>query len=135
LAQVPTKEMWAKLQRALEFEYPYEDIAQTFNIEMGVTDVWTDIDFYKEKRHHPTQKPIKLIERIIKASTNEGMVVLDPFLGAGSTAIACENLNRHFIGIEKDESYVKLAKERLKLAKNKPLELFTDPLSPSIDTA
>ncbi len=48
LAQVPTKEMWNRLQKALEFERPYEDIAQTFNIEMKVTDVWRDIDFYKE---------------------------------------------------------------------------------------
>jgi len=135
LAQVPTREMWDKLQKVLKFQYPFEDISQTFNIEMGITDVWTDIDFYKEKRYHPTQKPIKLIERIISASTNEGMVVLDPFLGVGSTAIACENLNRHFIGIEKDEKYVTVARERLELSKNKPLKLFSDPLSSSVDTA
>jgi len=64
LAQVPTKEMWEKLQAVLQFQLPYKAIAQTFNIEMGVTDVWTDIDFYKEERHHPTQKPQKLIERM-----------------------------------------------------------------------
>lgn len=134
LAQVPTKEMWNRLQEVLDFSYPYEDIGQTFNIEMGVTDVWTDIDFYKEKRYHPTQKPIKLIERIVNASTDEGMVVLDPFLGAGSTAIACNNLNRNFIGIEKEEKYVEIARERLNQTKNE-LKLFNEPLSSSVNTS
>ncbi len=114
LAQVPTREMWGKLQEILEFEYPYENIAQVFNIEMGVTDVWTDIDFYQEEREHPTQKPVKLMERIIKASSNEGMIVLDPFMGSGSTALACINLKRHFMGIEKEDKYVRIAEERIK---------------------
>ncbi|MDJ0508536.1 MAG: site-specific DNA-methyltransferase [Crocosphaera sp.] len=106
LAQVPTKEMWEKLAEILEFNYAYEDISQTFNIEMGVTDVWNDLDFYQEKRLHPTQKPVKLIERIIRASSQKNMIVLDPFMGSGATAIACLNLNRHYIGIEKNENYI-----------------------------
>src|SRR3989338_3549653 len=122
LAQVPTREMWERLQKALKFDLPYEEIGQTFNIEMGVTDVWTDIKFYKEERHHPTQKPVDLIKRIIKASTDEGMVVLDPFLGAGSTALASIELNRKFIGIEIDKKYTQLAKERVEnLQKQKKL--------------
>lgn len=118
LAQVPTKEMWSRLQKVLEFNMPYEEIGQTFNIEMGYTNVWTDINFYSEARIHSTQKPVQLIERIIKASTNEGMVVLDPFMGSGSTAIAAINLNRNFIGIEKNEDYVKLSLQRIKEHKN-----------------
>ena len=113
LAQVPTREMWDRLQEALEFEHPYENIGQTFNIEMGVTDVWRDFNFYKEERYHPTQKPIELIKRIIKASTHEGMVVLDPFMGAGSTALAAMELNRPFIGIEIEPKYVQAAKDRI----------------------
>ena len=113
LSQVPTKEMWERLQVILNFNYPYEDIAPVFNIEMGITDVWKDIDFYQEKRYHPTQKPIELIERIIKASSNENMVILDPFLGSGSTALACLKLNRYYIGIEKDEKYLQLAINRI----------------------
>lgn len=113
LAQVPTEEMWQKLQDVLEFEFPHSEISHTFNIEMGITDIWTDIDFYSEERYHPTQKPVKLIERIIKASSNEEMVVLDPFMGTGSTALACINLNRHFIGIEKDKEYVQIANARI----------------------
>jgi adenine-specific DNA-methyltransferase len=106
LAQVPTKEMWEKLQETLEFNYPYQDISATFNIEMGVTDVWNDLDFYQEKRFHPTQKPVKLMERIISASSHENMIILDPFMGSGATAIACLNLNRRYIGIEKQEKYI-----------------------------
>lgn len=113
LAQIPTKEMWEKLQTILEFEYPYEEIAPVFNIEMGITDVWNDIDFYKEKRLHPTQKPVKLMERIIKASSNENMIVLDPFMGSGATALACLNLNRRYIGIEKEEKYIQKIKSRI----------------------
>ncbi|MFM8009072.1 MAG: DNA-methyltransferase, partial [Dolichospermum sp.] len=113
LAQIPTKEMWEKLQVILQFTHPYEDIAPVFNIEMGITDVWRDIDFYQEERYHPTQKPIKLIERIIKASSHENMIVLDPFMGSGSTALACLNLNRHYIGIEREEKYLQVAQSRI----------------------
>ncbi|MDJ0582449.1 site-specific DNA-methyltransferase [Crocosphaera sp.] len=113
LAQVPTREMWKKLETVLDFNYPYEDISATFNIEMGVTDVWNDIDFYEEKRLHPTQKPVKLIERIIRASSNENMIVLDPFMGSGSTAIACLNLERYYIGIEKEDKYIEKITSRI----------------------
>ena len=57
-------------------------------------------------RFHPTQKPIKLMERIIEVFTNEGDTVLDFCMGSGSTGVACKNLNRNFIGIEKDENYL-----------------------------
>jgi len=120
LAQVPTKAMWDKLQKVLEFRYPYQEISSTFNIETGLTDVWKDIDYYKEDRYHPTQKPLTLLERIIRASTNKGMVVLDPFMGAGSTAIACIQLNRHYIGIEVDKEYIEKANKRIEEVKKSP---------------
>ena len=88
-------------------------MAITFNQQMGFTDVWNDIDFYEEKRVHPTQKPQKLLERIILASSNEGDVVLDPFMGSGSTGVACKNLNRKFIGIELDEKYYNISFDRI----------------------
>lgn len=65
------------------------------------------------KTIHPTQKPVDLLEYLIKTYTNEGMTVLDNVMGSGSTGVACKNLNRNFIGIEKDPDYFKLAKERL----------------------
>ena len=62
---------------------------------------------------HPTQKPIALLEELIKTFTNEGETVLDNCMGSGSTGIACINTNRNFIGYELDEHYFQIAKERL----------------------
>lgn len=67
-----------------------------------------------DKRIHPTQKPLKLIEDIMKVHTNEGDIVLDLFTGSGTTAEACLKNNRIFIGSELDENYYKKALERLK---------------------
>lgn len=62
---------------------------------------------------HPTQKPVALMEYLIKTYTNEGETVLDFTIGSGTTGIACKNLNRNFIGIELDETYFNIAKERI----------------------
>ena len=62
---------------------------------------------------HPTQKPIEYLERLIINSSNEFDTVLDCFMGSGSVGVDCKNLNRKFIGIEKDEKYFKIAKERI----------------------
>ena len=104
--QFPTKDIWDKLQTTLDFKMPYEKVAQTFNPQPGFTDVWNDIDFYSEKRIHPTQKPLKLIERIVSASSNPGDLVLDPFAGSGSTLIACEKLGRKCVTIEMNDKYI-----------------------------
>ncbi len=103
--QLPTREVWEKLQVILDFNIPYEKICQTYNAQLGLTDVWDDLDFYSEYRYHPTQKPQKLLKRLILASSNEGDVVLDPFMGGGSTAVACIENNRNFLGFEIDEEY------------------------------
>ena len=67
-----------------------------------------------EKRGlHPTQKPVALMEYLIKTYTNENDIVLDCFMGSGTTGVACKNLNRKFIGIEKDETYFKIAQDRI----------------------
>ena len=94
----------------LKFDLEYEKIAQTFNTEMGITDVWNDISFTSEKRIHPTQKPQKLIQRLINVSSNSGDKVLDPFAGSGSTYIACKKLGRIPTTIEIDENYINLLK-------------------------
>lgn len=62
---------------------------------------------------HPTQKPVELLEYLIKTYTNEGMLVLDNTMGSGSTGVACKNTNRRFIGIELDEEYFNIAKYRI----------------------
>lgn len=65
------------------------------------------------KSLHPTQKPVALLEYLIKTYTNECETVLDNCMGSGSTGVACKNLNRKFIGIELDENYFNIAKERI----------------------
>lgn len=84
---------------------------------------WTENDYRKgdgEKttepraNNHPTVKPIKLMEYLIKLVSREGATILDPFLGSGTTAIACLKLGRNFIGIEKEEEYIKIAEARIK---------------------
>ena len=65
------------------------------------------------KKLHPTQKPVALLEYLIKTYTNENDTVLDFTMGSGSTGVAAKNLNRNFIGIEKDEKYFNIASERI----------------------
>jgi DNA modification methylase len=67
----------------------------------------------KEKTGHPTQKNLRLIENIISIHTNENDLILDPFMGSGTTGEACLKLNRDFIGVELDKNYFEIAKDRL----------------------
>lgn len=67
----------------------------------------------KERFGHPTQKPVRLMETLVKVLTNPEDVVLDPFMGSGSTGVACARQNRHFIGIELDEKYYDVAYKRI----------------------
>ena len=68
----------------------------------------------KEVRCHPTQKPLKVMERLLEMFTSEGDVVLDPFFGSGTTGIAARRLRRHFVGVELNPVYCKLAADRLR---------------------
>jgi site-specific DNA-methyltransferase (adenine-specific) len=70
--------------------------------------------------HHPTQKPVLLLEDLIKTFSNENDLVVDLTMGSGSTGVACKNTNRDFIGIELDDNYFKIAKNKIILnLKNK----------------
>jgi site-specific DNA-methyltransferase (adenine-specific) len=84
------------------------------------SNIWTDISvpFWSmpENTDHPTQKPEKLLAKIILASTNESGFVLDPFAGSGTTAVTAKKLGRDFVAIESDENYCVLAQKRLELA-------------------
>lgn len=118
--QLPTLEQWKKLQHILKFEYPYEKISITFNTQLGHTDVWSDIDFYEERsiRIHPTQKPLKLIDRLILASSNPNNIILDPFMGSATTAISCINNSRNYIGFEIELKYFEQSLKRIDLYTN-----------------
>ena len=84
------------------------------------SNIWTDISIpfwsMPENTPHPTQKPEKLIAKLILASSNEGDVVFDPFLGSGTTAVTAKKLGRCYIGIEQEKEYVALACKRLEMA-------------------
>ena len=90
----------------------YESLRYTHNLDTNHNNVWRSQERNNGKQH-PTQKPIDLIERIIKTSSNQGDTVLDLFMGSGTTAVAAVNTNRHYIGFETDPKYFDIARQRL----------------------
>ena len=95
------------------------------------SNLWTDltVPFWSmpENTDHPTQKPEKLLAKIILASTNEDDTILDPFAGSGTTAVVAQKLNRRFSAVECDERYCLLAEKRLKLAReDRTIQGFAD---------
>ena len=95
------------------------------------SNIWTDISvpFWSmpENTDHPTQKPEKLLAKIILASTNTGDLILDPFAGSGTTAVAAKKLGRDFIAFESDEQYCLLAQKRLEMAEtDRSIQGFAD---------
>ena len=101
-----------------EYEYlrsEYEDLRYVFNNQKTHHSVWNyDIE---KKQGHMTPKPIELIKNIIFHSSNEKQIVLDCFMGSGTVAVACQQTNRNFIGIELDENYCEIARKRVYEAK------------------
>ena len=79
---------------------------------MGTKNV-LDIPNIIGKKKHPTEKPVELMKILIENSSNKNDIVIDPFMGVGATGVACVNTNRNFIGIELDENYFDIAKERI----------------------
>ena len=100
----------------------YLDTAKGVPVKDIITDIKPLTSAHKERVGYPTQKPIALLERIIKASSNEGEIVLDPFCGCATTCVAAERLNRQWVGIDISEKAVELVKMRLK----KELGMFYD---------
>ncbi len=100
----------------------YLDTAKGVPVKDIITDIKPLTSAHKERVGYPTQKPIALLERIIKASSNEGHIVLDPFCGCATTCVAAERLNRQWIGIDISEKAVELVKIRLE----KELGMFYD---------
>ncbi len=95
------------------------------------SNLWTDltVPFWSmpENTPHPTQKPEKLLAKIILASTNKNDLILDPFAGSGTTAVTAKKLNRNFVSIEADENYCILTEKRLALAENdRTIQGFAD---------
>lgn len=123
--RIPTEQNYKRLQEITGcFQKPYSEIRQMFfreknnlcTFNSGVLE--SDILYGKlsEKRVHPTQKPVVLLEQLLLAYSNEGDTILDNCMGSGSTGVACVNTNRNFIGIELDKHYFEVAEKRIKEA-------------------
>jgi len=79
---------------------------------------------HKDERVHPCQKPLKLMEWCLEKYSKPGMTVLDPFMGSGTTCVACKKLGRNYIGIEKEPEYIKIAEKRLEKVNNHKITDF-----------
>jgi DNA modification methylase len=139
--RIPKKQNYSLLQNTGYFQKPYQEVESlylqikkeldfekrrldeetwteyikeryTFNKSDNISCVW-EFDESNSGKYHPTQKPISLIEKIIKASSNEGDIVLDCFMGSGTTAVAAVRTGRKFIGFEREPEYVEIANRRL----------------------
>mgnify|MGYP003146976098 CR=1 FL=1 len=129
------EKMYNYLCEFIDFEETFAELKQIDNeykIKYGSTfNLWdgkkykSNILKYKKDYtgQHPTQKPVLLLEDLIKTFSNENDLVVDFTMGSGSTGVACENTKRNFIGIEKDENYFKIAEKRIKEIKQQT-ELF-----------
>jgi len=127
--------MFNYLSEFIEFEETFKDLKQvdneyktkynsTFNLWQGNKYKSNILEYKKDYNgHHPTQKPVLLLEDLIKTFSNENNLVVDLTMGSGSTAIACINTNRNFIGIELNEHYFKIVEQRIKEAKSQ-LKMF-----------
>ncbi|MDI3546579.1 MAG: hypothetical protein PWR10_231 [Halanaerobiales bacterium] len=117
--------IWARKHKDSKHYFNYKLMKQ-LNNDRQMKDVWKIGQVKKsEKKYgkHPTQKPLELLKRIVMASTEEGMVILDPFNGSGTTGIAAAELSRKYIGIDLEEEYLELTRKRYDDVKKK-LRLF-----------
>ena len=116
--------LWCTTSREAKYTFNYQNLKELNDGKQMRSDWFIPICSGRERlresnnqRSHPTQKPEALMYRIILSSTNKGDIILDPFLGSGTTAVVAKKLQRNFIGIEQDKEYISLAKKRLKQTK------------------
>lgn len=114
--------LWARKNEKKSKHYFNYELMKKYNDGKQMKDVWKGALTPKTEKifgKHPTQKPEYLLLRIIEASTKNNDIILDPFMGSGTSGVACKKLNRKFIGIEKEKEYVDIAIKRIKsLGKN-----------------
>ena len=123
--ELMVEDLFNHVKKTIDIPYTYQELKQIDNeykLQYGSTfNLWegkkykSNILKYKKDYdgHHPTQKPVLLLEDLIKTFSNENDLVVDLTTGSGSTGVACKNTNRSFIGIEQDENYFNIAKERI----------------------
>ena len=110
----------------LDFELGAYNIEEWRNYNSSTSNMIKIKTTKNDHGYHPTQKPVSLLEAIIKLTTKENHIVFDPFCGSGSTLVAAQNLNRNFIGIELSGDYCQVAKERLNMHNNCTVKINTN---------
>lgn len=103
---LPTEQHWNKLMNILKIDIEYSKIKEVYNPIMGLTNVWSDIDFYIRERQHSCQKPLTLCKRVIKLFSNSNDIIYVPFAGSGSDIIASIETNRNYIATELNNNYI-----------------------------
>lgn len=113
----PSTELIWIASRSKKYYFNYE-MAKYLNNGKQMRNLW-EISAERHKTIHPTEKPERLLERIILIGSEESDVILDPFMGSGTTGVVARQLNRNFIGFEIDNAYFKIAKNRIESAHSK----------------
>ncbi len=108
---VPSTELIWVASKSKKYYFNYE-MARNLSNGKQMRNLW-EMQAERHKTSHPTEKPEKLLERIILIGSKEGDTILDPFMGSGTTGVVSKRLNRHFIGIEIDDVYFEIAKKRI----------------------
>ncbi|MGC9049279.1 MAG: DNA-methyltransferase, partial [Patescibacteria group bacterium] len=108
---VPSTELIWVASKSKQYYFNYEMAVKLSNGKQ-MRNLW-EIPAERHKTSHPTEKPEKLLERIILIGSKEGDTILDPFMGSGTTGVVAKRLNRDFIGIEIDENYFEIAQKRI----------------------
>ena len=142
--EIPTQKIWNSVFKPLGFNKEYEGLREEYErlreeyerlreeyeglrnyhkCDENHCNVWNVPTPPKNKRYHTCQKPIEILERLCRVSCPLNGIVVDPFMGSGSTGVACVNTGRKFIGIEKDAGYFEVAKKRIEEAQTKIREV------------
>jgi site-specific DNA-methyltransferase (adenine-specific) len=125
--KLPVSSHWMVWDKTgeIKFKNPFSDCELIWtNVNKKTVNKYTVIQqgfiSAEKTRYHPTQKPVQLLSRIIQDYTNPGDTILDPFMGSGTTGVACVQTGRNFIGIEIDPDYYKIAEKRIHEAQMQP---------------
>lgn len=110
---LPTEEHWLKICELFKINIQYKEIEEVYNGQFGLTNVWSDINFYIKNRIHPSEKPLVLSERLVKTFSRESDLVYIPFAGSGSEVEACIKNNRNYIATEINQKYIENIKLRV----------------------
>lgn len=110
---LPTEEHWNKLKDILHIDVDYSTIEEVYNPKMGLTNVWSDINFYIKNRTHPSEKPLELANRYITTFSREDDLVYIPFTGSGVDIESCIRNNRRWVATEINQEYINNIDDRI----------------------